>query len=346
MKCPRCMTPIGPDDRLCPSCGSVLSLERRPTRPDEEKGWTLRHLASIMGRAGCALLIAENSIVLVGVASFAGTGIAFMNQPTVPPDLAPLSALILAAQVLDLIGLGLVAVALVVLGAGAMLLRRRDPFTDEEVLIPPHTAMLPMAAGLLVFLWALLTAIWRLAYPVAAGSSAAELLAEFAATGPAGEPGYLPTMMAAWIAAVASLFAGSVCLRVFVRRLPAKIYSPRPMKPSSWVDFTGFNLVVTVVVAAFPLGWITYQGFQVVFLTFLATKLLVVPIIGLLAYWTLLTRFEAFGKLALMVPVLRAIPPQPGVEPTPGPHIDPGFAPGYVPQPPGDEDMRGIDRVR
>src|SRR6266508_2455640 len=129
MKCPRCMKPIGPDDSVCPSCNSTLVVERKPTRADEEKGWTLRHLASIMGRAGCILAIAQAIVVILGSATLFDQAIAFLNGSDRTVELMPVATLITIAETVDLIGLGLLAVALIVLGAGAMLLRRKDPFT-------------------------------------------------------------------------------------------------------------------------------------------------------------------------------------------------------------------------
>jgi len=73
------MGPIGPDDRMCPSCGAILVLERKPARPEEEAGWTLRHLASIMGRLGCAVMIAQCTLVLVCSAALVPQAIAFLS---------------------------------------------------------------------------------------------------------------------------------------------------------------------------------------------------------------------------------------------------------------------------
>jgi len=343
------MKPIGPDDSVCPSCNALLVVERKPTRPDEEKGWTLRHLASIMGRAGCVLAIAQCVTVLIGAAVLFGPAIAFLSGTNRNPDLSPVATLVTVAGTLDLIGLGLLAPALIVLGAGAMLLRRRDPFTEAEVMIPPVTAAFPMAAGLLVFLWVLLTAVWRILYPAEAAKSPAVMLTDFAITGTA--PALLGVMMALWIVAAIALLAASVCLRLFVRRLPSKVFSPRPLKPSSWLDFTIFNLVITIGVAAFPLGWVGYDTVggpaQIAFLTFLATKITVIPLIGAFAYWSLLTRFDAFGKLALLVPVMKATPQEAPAE-SPATPVDAPAPTDYSVGgfPADDDDMAGINRVK
>ena len=353
MKCPNCLGPIGPDDRSCPSCGAVLVFERKPTRPEEERGWTLRHLASIMGRVGCAIMIAQNVLVLVGAAALLPQAIAFLSGPVRTVDLSGVAPLLLVASSIDLVGLGLISVALIVLGAGAIFLRRRDPFTEAEVMVPPTTAAFPMAAGLLVFLWVLLTAVWRIGDPAQVGTSAAEILARFAETGPSGVPPVVGSMMTLWIVAAIALVAGAVCLRLFVRRLPAKIVSGRPTKPSSWLYFAVVNLIITIGVALFPLGAVPYDTngslAQMAFLTFLATKLTFVPLLGAFAYWSLLGRFDAFGKLSLLVPVLKAIPQQAapakdgaGSE---GARGSPGMPTAWAP-PPSDDDMVGIDRVK
>src|SRR5437867_2176791 len=180
------MKPIGPDDSVCPSCESRLVVERKPTRPDEEKGWTLRHLASVVGLAASLLLIAQSATVLIGSVALLGQAITFMNGSSGPNrtvDLEPVATVITVAGTIDLIGYGLLAVALIALGAGAMFLRRRDPFTEEEVTIPPATAALPMASGVLVILCLLLTAVWRVVYPVQLGTSAAGMVALFASRG-------------------------------------------------------------------------------------------------------------------------------------------------------------------
>ena len=353
MKCPRCSGPIGPDDAACPSCGSILVVERRPTRPEEEKGWALRHLASIMGRVGCVLMIAQCVIVLIGSAALFGQAAAFLGGQDRNVEFAPVEPLILIAGTVDLVGLGLLAVALIVLGTGAVFLRRRDPFTEEEVMIPPTTAAFPMASGLFVILWLFLTAVWRLIYPAEVGASAAGILALFAATGPAGAPAILPTMMGLWVVAAIALLAASVALQLFVRRLPSKTFSPRPMKPSSWLDFTIFNFLITLGVAAFPLGWVGYDTTggpaQIAFLTFLATKITVIPLLGAFAYWSLFTRLDALGKLSLLVPVLKATPPAGPIEPAAGPGATAlgrsGASRSAFP-PPSDDEMAGIDRVR
>ncbi len=350
MKCPRCMKPIGPDDKVCPSCSAILVVERKPTRPDEEKGWTLRHLASIMGRAGCAVLIAQNVLLLIGVAAFAREGVAFLQGTNPNPDLAPVTGLIYVGGTLDLVGLGLVAAALVVLGAGAMLLRRKDPFTEEEVLIPPQTAALPIVAGLLVYVWILFTAIWRVAWPASAGRNAAQLLADFAANGSMPiAPNAVPAMMGFWILGAICLLVAAILLRLFVRRLPAKIVSPRPMKPSSWLDYTVFNLVIVFVIAIFPLGWAAYTPLKIVFLSALAIKLTVLALVGAFAYWSLLGRFDAFGKLSLLVPIMKAIRQEVSTVQT----VIRAEAAKTVPReptvvlpPPTEDDMAGIERVK
>ena len=357
MKCPLCMGPIGPDDRMCPSCGAILVLERKPARPEEEAGWTLRHLASIMGRLGCGVMIAQFTLVLLCAAALAPQAIAFLSGPTRTADLTGIATLLLVANTIDLVGLGLVSMGLIVLGVGANFLRRRDPFTEAEVMVPTSTAVFPMAAGLLVFLSVLLTAVWRLGEPSQVGGTAAEILAGFAISGLAGTPSVIVSMMSLWIAAAIVLVAGSACLRMFVHRLPAKIVSGRPTRPSSWLYFASVNLLVTIGIAIFPLGIVPYDTngslAQMAFLTFLATKLTFVPLLGAFAYWSLLTRFDTFGKLSLLVPVLKAIP-QRGAGPESaragqaaefGQGRDPGSPAAWAP-PPSDDDMTGIDRVR
>ena len=343
------MKPIGPDDKVCPSCHSILVVERKPTRPDEEKGWTLRHLASIMGQGGCALMIAQNAVVLIGVAAFAGPAAAFLGSPGAAPDLGPVANLAIVSQILDLIGLALIAVALVVLGAGAMLLRRRDPFTEEEVTVSTRTAVFPMAAGLLVFVWVLLTAVWRVAYPAGLGTSAAQILADFAGGGPAVLPSEIGLMMDLWVVATIALLAAAVLLGFFGRRLPTKVFTPRSLKVTAWMDFTVVNLILTVGIVMFPLGLIPYRGLEIVFLSFLATKLTVLALFGVFAYWTLLGRFDTFGKLSLLVPVMKAIPQevttakavvQAEIEKTEPPE------PTILLPPPTEDDMKGIEHVK
>ncbi len=352
MKCPLCMGPIGPDDRACPSCGAILVLERKPARPEEENGWALRHLASIMGRLGCAVMIAQCALVLVCAAALLPQAIAFLSGPTRTADLTGIAPLLLVANSIDLVGLGLISVALIILGVGSIFLRRRDPFTEAEVMVPTSTAVFPMAAGLLVFLWVLLTAVWRIGDPGQVGTTAAEVLASFAISGNSGVPSVIVSMMSLWIVAAIVLVAGAASLRMFVYRLPAKIVSGRPTRPSSWLYFASVNLIVTIGVAMFPLGIVAYDTngslAQMAFLTFLATKLTFVPLLGAFAYWSLLTRFDTFGKLSLMVPVLKAIPQRTSTitEAThPAQGRDPGMPTGWAP-PPSDDDMTGIDRVR
>ena len=344
------MKPIGPDDKVCPSCNAILVVERKPTRPDDEKGWALRHLASIMGRAGCAILIAQNILVLIGVGAVSRDGIAFLQGTNPTPDLGPMTGLIYVGGTLDLVGLGLVAAALVFLGAGAMLLRRKDPFTEEEVLIPPQTAALPIAAGLLVYVWLLCTAVWRVAWPASAGRNAAQLFADFAATGVMPiAPNAVGEMMALWVIGAVCLVAAAVLLRLFVRRLPTKTYSPRPMKPSSWLDYAVFNLAIVAIAALFPAGIASYAGLKIAFLSALAIKLIVLSLVGAFAYWSLLGRFDAFGKISLLVPVMKAIPQevstvqtvvQAEVQKTAPPEPS-----GALP-PPTEDDMAGIERVK
>ena len=352
MKCPQCLSLIGPDDRVCPSCGAVLVFERKPARPEEERGWALRHLASIMGRIGCAIMVAQNALVLVGAGILVPQAIDFMAGPVRRVDLTGIAPLLLVAGTIDLVGLGLVSVALIVLGVGAIFLRRRDPFTEAEVTVATTTAAFPMAAGLLVFLSVLLTAVWRLGDPAQVGMSAADILANFAISGPSGAPAVIESMMTLWILAAIVLVAGSACLRMFGHRLPSKIVSGKPTRPSSWLYFATVNLIVTIGVALFPLGVVQYDTTggpaQIAFLTLLATKITFVPLLGAFAYWSLLTRFGAFGKLTLMVPVLRAIPQAtPGAGDTQGggPRRQPGMPTAWAP-PPTDDDMVGIDRVK
>jgi len=351
VKCPNCMGPIGPDDRTCPSCGAVLVLEKTPNRPEEENGWAVRHLASIMGRIGCAVMVAQNALVLVASAFLIPQAIAFLNGPSRTVDLTGIAALLFVANTIDLVGLGLISVALIVLGVGSIFLRRRDPFTEAEVMVPTSTAIFPMAAGLLVFLWVLLTAVWRIGDPAQAGSTAAEILANYAIRGPAGVPPVFGSMMTLWVVAAIVLVAGSGCLRMFVHRLPAKIVSGRPTRPSSWLYFAVVNLIVTIGIAAFPLGIVAYDTSggpaQIAFLTFLATKLTFVPLLGAFAYWSLLTRFDVFGKLSLLVPVLKAIPRRASTAPGGAATMrgDPGMPTAWAP-PPSDDDMVGIDRVK
>ena len=353
MKCPQCMGAIGPDDRVCPSCFAVLIFERKPTRPEEEAGWFLRHLASIMGRVGCGVMIAQNLLVLIASAALLPQAIAFLSGTLRDADLSGVAPIILVAGAIDLIGLGMIAVALIVLGAGAIFLRRRDPFTEEEVMIPPVTAAFPMAAGLAVFLCVLLTAVWRLVYPSQVGTTAAEILARFAGTGNAGSPAIIAPMMSLWIVASISLVAGAASLRMFWHRLPSKIVSARPMKPSSWLDFAIVNMLITIGVALFPLGAIGYDTnggpAQIAFLTFLATKLTFVPVLGAFAYWSLLSRFAAYGKLSLLVPVLKAIPQNTSAARATEGAYESGSQTGRVPAwapPPSDDDLTGIGRVK
>jgi hypothetical protein len=348
VKCPRCLKPIGPFDSTCPACGALLILQKRPARPDEEQGWTLRLLASIMGRTGSGIMIAQNALVLIASAALSPQGIAFLSGTSRTADLTSVSIAVLVAGTLDLVGLGLLAVALIILGAGSVFLRRRDPFTEEEVMIPPTTAALPMAAGLFLILWLLVTSVWRVVYPTLLGSSAAQILADFASNGALMAPPVIGLMMGLWIVAAIALAVAALCLRLFVHRLPSKVVSPRPLKPSSWGDFAIFNLILTLGVATFPLGWIGYDSTggpaQIAFLTFLATKLTVLPLLGLFAYWSLLRRFEAVGKLSLLVPMMKAYPPEPGAPET----VD-GQATLQAPTavvPPTDDDMKGVGRVK
>ena len=349
MKCPRCLKPIGPDDSVCPSCGAYLSLQKKPARPDEEPGWTLRLLASIVGRVGCGLMIAQNALVLIGSAALAPQAADFLRGGARAVDLSAISVLILVAGTLDFVGLGLLAVSLIVLGAGAMLLRRRDPFTEEEVMIPATTSALPMASGLFLILWILITAVWRLVYPSGLGQSAAQILANFAVSG--GAASTLASMWGLWIVAAVALVAAAVFLRLFIRRLPSKVVAHRPLRPSSWLHFALFNLILTLGVAAFLLGWIAYDisgsYAQIAFLTFLATKITVLPLLGLFAYWGLLSRLEAFGKLSLLVPLMKAVPPDgsgpPSESEVRGGATETGSS---TVLPPTDDDMTGIGRVR
>lgn len=348
MKCPQCMAAIGPDDRMCPTCGAFLVLERRPARPEDEQGWFLRHLASIMGRAGCAIMIAHGLLVIIASLAMTPQAFAFLGGTSRTVDLGGVAALIIIASSIDLVGLGLIAVALIVLGTGAMFLRRRDPFTEAEVMVPAMTAAFAMAAGLMVFLSVLLTAVWRVIYPAEVGMSAAEILTRFAVGGTGNTPAIVGPMMTLWIVAAIALIAGAACLRLFRARLPAKIISGRPMRPSSWLDFAIFNFAITLGIALFPLGLVGYDttggAAQIAFLTLLATKLTFIPLLAAFAYWSLLTRFDAFGKLSLLVPVLKGIP-QSYAAATGGPRAQPGFS-DFVAPPPSDEDMLGIDRVK
>ncbi len=349
MMCPKCMHPIGPDDKVCPECHSILVVERKPTRPDEEKGWTLRHLAAIMGQAGCALMIAQNAVVLIASGALAGRALDFLAHPDTVPDIGAVATLGIVANIADLIGLALIAVSLVALGAGAMLLRRKDPFTEEEVALPTRAAVFPVAAGLLVFVWVLLTAVWRVAYPAARGTTAAQLLAEFGATGPASMPAEMGLMMALWIVGAIVLFVAALLLGQFGRHMPARVHAPRSLKTTAWTDYTVFNLIVVLGIAVFPLGWAGFPALQIVYLTFLATKLTVLAVFGLLTYWTLLGRFETFGKLSLMVPVMKAIP---GEVSTAQPVVQAEVAKTAPPEPtvflpaPTEDDMKGIEHVK
>ena len=353
MKCPACMGAIGPDDQVCPSCFAVLIFEKKPTRPEQEAGWFLRHLSSIMGRVGCGVMIAQNLLVLGISVALLPQAIAFLSGSTRNADLSAVAPVILVAGAIDLIGLGMIAVALIVLGAGAIFLRRRDPFTEEEVMIPPVTAAFPMAAGLAVFLYVLLTAVWRLVYPSQVGTIAAAILASFAGRGNSGSPAIIAPMMSLWIVASISLVAAAAALRMFWHRLPSKIVSARPMKPSSWLDFAIVNMIITIGVALFPLGAIGYDTTggpaQIAFLTFLATKLTFIPVLGAFAYWSLQSRFGAYGKLSLLVPVLRAIPqntsPARAAEGAYGTESQTG-RPGVWAPPPSDDDLTGIGRVK
>ncbi|OGS51103.1 MAG: hypothetical protein A3K65_06640 [Euryarchaeota archaeon RBG_16_68_12] len=343
------MKPIGPDDKLCPSCNAIILIERKPTRPDEEKGWTLRHFASIAGQAGCAVMVAQNAVVLIGVAAFAARGVEFLQQPNVTPDLGPVSVLGLFASALDLIGLTLVAAALIALGAGAMLLRRRDPFTEEEVAVPTRTAAFPAAAGLLVIVWVLLTATWRVVFPADIGRSAAQLLADFAAGGTPVMPASMPLMMGLWVIATIALFAAALLLGFFGRRLPSKIFAPRSVKTVAWTDFALLNLILTIGIAVFPSGLVAYRGLEIVYLSLLATKLTVLALFGVLSYWTLLSRFDAFGRLSLMVPVMKAIPQEvstvTAVVEAEAAKTAPPEPTVFLP-PPTEDDMRGIEHVK
>src|SRR5436853_266713 len=126
----------------------MLVIDPRPSRPEDENGWVLRHLASIMGRAGCAMMIAQCALVLIAAAA----------------------------------------------------------------------------------------------------------LSDFAIGGSATAPPILGSMASLWIVATIALVAAAVCLRTFARRLPSKIVSGRPMRPSSWLEYMIINLVVTLGAALFPAG--------------------------------------------------------------------------------------------
>ncbi len=347
MKCPRCMKPIGPDDKVCPSCNAILIVERKPTRPDEEKGYALRTLASIAGEVGCAFMIAQNAIVLIAAAAFAGPALQFLAHPDTIPDVSRLEILGTSSQFLDLIGLTLIAVALIALGAGAALLRRKDPFTEEEVAIGTRAAAFPMAAGLLVIVWVLLTAVWRVSYPSAAGTPIAQILSNFAGHGTV--PSSMPFMMGLWVLATIMLLAAAVLLGMFGRRMPARAYAPRSLKTSSWTDFAVLNLVLTIGIAVFPAGLVAYRGLEVIFLTFLASKLTVLALFGAFAYWSLLGRFDTFGKISLMVPVMKAIPQE---VTTAKDVVQAEVAKTAPPEPtvflpaPTEDDMKGIEHVK
>ncbi len=351
MRCPNCSAPIGAGAPTCPSCGATLLIKQKPTKPDEEEGWTLRLLAGIMGRGGSAVMIAQNAIVVIASLALAGQAGAFLGRTSSSVDIAPISILILVAGTMDLVGLGLVGVALIVLGAGSVFLRRGDPYTEEEVMVPPITAAFPMAAGLFLILWIFVTAVWRLVYPAQLGRSAAQVLTDFAVGGAETMPPIIGLMMGLWIVAAAALLAATISLRVFVRRLPSKVFSPLPMNPTAWFDFAVFNLAVTIGVAAFPLGWVGYDTTggpgQIAFLTFLATKITILPLFGAFAYWQLFRRFDALGRLSLLVPVIKAIPresaPSGAVikgDELAHPNVPTAFAP------PTDDDMSGIGHVK
>ena len=351
MKCPNCSQEIGTGALVCPSCGATLIIKRKPTKPDEEEGWTLRLLAGIMGRGGAVVMIVQNALVLAGAAALAGQAGAFLGRTSTDVDLTSISTLILVAGTMDLVGLGLVGVALIALGAGVVFLRRRDPYTEEEVMVPPTTAAFPMASGLFLILWIFVTSVWRVVYPAQLGRSAAQTLADFAVGGPSSTPPVFELMMTLWIVATIALLAAAVALRLFVRRLPSKVFSPLPMNPSSWFDFAVLNLAVTFGIASFVLGWAPYDTTggpgQIVFLTFLATKITILPLFGAFAYWQLFRRFDALGRLSLLVPVIKAIPRESVVpeatiaeEEVGHPNVPTAFAP------PADDDMSGIGHVK
>ena len=165
MKCPGCLGAIELTDRACPTCRSLLIIERRPSRPDEEPGWHVRRFGSIAGRAGSILVAAHYGVVLAAVIVLAGVILGFAQDPSTPADLSGAAPLIVAATTLDLVGVGLLAIALVALGAVSVLMVRTDPAMDEETRVPPVAGALLKGAGLFAFVWLLLTLAWREALP-------------------------------------------------------------------------------------------------------------------------------------------------------------------------------------
>ena len=325
MKCPDCLGPIEPTDRTCPTCHSLLIVERRPSRPDEEPGWHVRRFGSIAGRAGSILVAAHYGVVFAAVIVLAGVIQGFAQDPSNPADLSGAAPLIVAATTLDLVGVGLLAIALVALGAGSVLMVRRDPAMDAETRVPPIAGALLKGAGLFAFTWLLLTLAWREALPtkeswtavfpaggsaivLPVGPTAVDLLAAFAAAGSVSPPAAFRSMMLLWIVASLCLVAAAALFRSFARALPSKVVASRPIGSSGWLRFAIVNAIVTIGLAAFPLGWLPFAGYEIVFRSLLATQLIVVPILGIPAYLALRARFAALGELALLVPALRAVP--------------------------------------
>ncbi len=356
MKCPRCLAAVEPSDRVCPTCHSFLIVESRPTRPDEETGWPIRRFGSIAGRAGSILFAARYAVVLVGLAALAGPIQTFFTDPTHPSDLSAAAPLIVIAAALDLVGAGLLFVAMVALGAGSVLMYRKDPFTDEESRVPPAAGTLAKAAGLFAFAWLLLTLAWRHALPaqtawvalfpspggpraLPVGASAPDLLAAYASTGLVTPASAFQSMMFLWLLASSALALSAILLRSFARALPGKVVAPHPIEASAWFDLAVFDAILTIAIVGFPLGWLPFQGLEVLFRGLLATKLVVISLFGIPTYLSLQARFAAMGNLALTVPAMRAVP---GGEPA---NLEEALAEQYRPQTRVAADGSGIDRV-
>lgn len=290
------------------------------------------------GRAGSLLVAAHYGLVLAALAVLAGPILAFLADPSAPPDLTAAAPLINVASLVDLVGVGVIALAFVAIGAGCVLMVYKDPFTGTETRAPRTVAVLAKGSALAAVAWLSLTVAWRQVlptlhawtapFPVGGGptavpvaGSAGDLLAAYAATGLVSPASALQTMMYLWVLAAVSLVVAAGLLQSFAHSLPARVVRSRSVTVTPWFAFTLANASLTVGVAVFPLGLVPFQGFEFVFRSLLATRLVVIPIFGILAYVSLQRRFSALGNLALVVPAVRAIP---AAEPTDAEEDDEG----------------------
>lgn len=346
MKCPRCDHNLAPGARTCIFCGAHLVVAEKPTRPDEEKGWAIRRFGSIAGRAGSVAFLVHAGLAIAGALAAAPDALAFLVNRTAPGDLGLAEAILQVAYTIDLVAAGLLAVAFVALGAGTVLLRRRDPFTEEEVRVPLHTAAFAKIAGLLMFAWLLTTVAWRFLLPLRLGTPIGAILVDFATATSTVPPPDLALLASLWIVASALFLASAVLFSVFTARLPRKVVSPRSPRVRAWIGFAIVSIVLTLGVAAFLGGWVPYVGAETVYLSFFATKVLVLPILALPVYVSLTLRLGALGNLSLLVPIVKAIPGEKPKEKAEASHEAPGAeAPRRPVEPELTEVPEGIERI-